>query len=210
LIDAYALYVKRSKAKDQVPISLVFVGSGEDEERLEKHAKSLGLAIIDCRNNSINPVDGITFESSHAKYHLDCHGAVYFYGFRQAQENTVFYAFADAFVLPSTIEEWGLVVNEAMASSLPIIASKTAGCVEDLLVGHSLNHNSFHKFCECDNGFVFDPFSREGLCNAIFRIAEADSEELVKKGKESLHIISHFSCSNFARKACAAEFKACQ
>ena len=62
-------------------------------------------------------------------------GAVFFYGFRQIEENPVFYALAEAFVLPSLKEEWGLVVNEAMACSLPVIVSRTAGCAEDLLPG---------------------------------------------------------------------------
>ena len=62
-------------------------------------------------------------------------GAVYFYGFRQIEENAIFYALAEAFVLPSLKEEWGLVVNEAMAAGLPVIVSRTAGCAEDLVPG---------------------------------------------------------------------------
>ncbi len=44
------------------------------------------------------------------------------------------YAAADVFVLPSTFEPWGLVVNEAMAAGLPVIASKAVGCADDLIV----------------------------------------------------------------------------
>ena len=60
-------------------------------------------------------------------------GIVFFYGFRQIEENPVFYALAEAFVLPSLKEEWGLVVNEAMAAGLPVIVSRTAGCAEYLV-----------------------------------------------------------------------------
>jgi len=38
-------------------------------------------------------------------------------------------------VLPSLKEEWGLVVNEAMAAGLPVIVSRKAGCAEDLVPG---------------------------------------------------------------------------
>jgi glycosyltransferase involved in cell wall biosynthesis len=65
--------------------------------------------------------------------HATENGVVYFYGLRQIQENPIFYALADVFVLPSLKEEWGLVVNEAMASGLPVVVSQTAGCAEDLL-----------------------------------------------------------------------------
>ena len=76
-----------------------------------------------------------TRDSLPATSHEENCGTVFFYGFRQIEENPVFYALAEAFVLPSLKEEWGLVVNEAMACSLPVIVSRTAGCAEDLLPG---------------------------------------------------------------------------
>jgi glycosyltransferase involved in cell wall biosynthesis len=43
------------------------------------------------------------------------------------------YADADVFVLPSRYEPWGLVVNEAMAAGLPVIADRRGGAARDLL-----------------------------------------------------------------------------
>ena len=43
------------------------------------------------------------------------------------------YASAAAFVLPSTFEPWGLVVNEAMAAGLPVLVSHACGCAPDLV-----------------------------------------------------------------------------
>ena len=43
------------------------------------------------------------------------------------------YAAADVLCLPSKNEVWGLVVNEAMCAGLAVIATKCAGCTEDLV-----------------------------------------------------------------------------
>ena len=69
---------------------------------------------------------------------------VHFKGFQQYENLPAFYAFADVFILPSLSEQWGLTVNEAMASGLPVMVSKNCGCRADL-VGHGVN------------GYVFDP-----------------------------------------------------
>ena len=44
------------------------------------------------------------------------------------------YAAADCLVLPSDIESWGLVVNEAMATGLPAVVADRVGCAPDLIV----------------------------------------------------------------------------
>ena len=43
------------------------------------------------------------------------------------------YASADIFVFPTLSDEWGLVINEAMASGLPVLGSKYSQAVEDLI-----------------------------------------------------------------------------
>lgn len=43
------------------------------------------------------------------------------------------YAMSDALVLPSKKEVWGLVVNEALASGIPVLVSRFAGCCVDLV-----------------------------------------------------------------------------
>lgn len=60
-------------------------------------------------------------------------GLVVFAGFRQVGELPRFYAGAGAFVHASLSEQWGLVVNEAMASGLPVLVSDRCGCAKDLV-----------------------------------------------------------------------------
>ena len=63
-----------------------------------------------------------------------------------------------ALLLPSTEEQWGLVVNEALALGLPVIASEAVGA-RDLLVRNLLN------------GFVVPVDSSEGWAAAMAAIA---------------------------------------
>lgn len=116
------------------PPSLGFVGSGALESSLQQQARSLDLRVISG------------------------YGTIYSYGFRQIEENAPFYTLADAFVLPSLRVEWGLVVNEAMAYSIPVIVSNNAGCAEDLLPCESsqgLVHHPSSQLQQRSNGFVF-------------------------------------------------------
>jgi glycosyltransferase involved in cell wall biosynthesis len=56
-----------------------------------------------------------------------------FAGFLNQTEIPKAYVAADALVLPSAGETWGLVVNEAMASGLPALVSDRVGCGPDLV-----------------------------------------------------------------------------
>jgi glycosyltransferase involved in cell wall biosynthesis len=53
-------------------------------------------------------------------------------GFQNQSQMPAAYAAADALMLPSEHETWGLVCNEALACSRPIIVADAVGCAEDL------------------------------------------------------------------------------
>jgi glycosyltransferase involved in cell wall biosynthesis len=63
-------------------------------------------------------------------------GLVKLPGFAQREQLASYYALAETFVFPTHTDPWGLVVNEAAACGLPIIASDAAGCVPDLVEDH--------------------------------------------------------------------------
>ena len=60
---------------------------------------------------------------------------VIFMGKKFNQELIAEYLSASCFVSPSVFEPWGLVVNEALSSGLPVIASKEVGACFDLIKG---------------------------------------------------------------------------
>ncbi len=59
---------------------------------------------------------------------------IHFIGFKNQSEMPAVYQMGSIFVLPSLSETWGLSVNEAMASKIPVLVSDRAGCAADLIV----------------------------------------------------------------------------
>jgi glycosyltransferase involved in cell wall biosynthesis len=184
---------------------LVMVGSGEQEPALHTLCHELHLPIY----------SKMSAGKGTRKMALEWNPpGVHFYGFRQIDENPVFYALADAFILPSLWEEWGLVVNEAMASGLPVVVSEAAGCAEDLLrsgrpplangrtAGLGLQSGDLAGRIR-QNGVVFDPNSPESLAAALL-VLVSDPELGRAMGRASREIIRDFSCEVFARNALLA------
>ena len=55
-------------------------------------------------------------------------------GFVNQKRLAAIYAAADCLVMPSARESWGLVVNEAMATGLPVVVTDRVGCARDLVI----------------------------------------------------------------------------
>ncbi|MGB7591489.1 MAG: glycosyltransferase family 4 protein [Terriglobia bacterium] len=91
---------------------------------------------------------------------------VYFAGFQQQSDLPKYYGVADIFVLPSEWEPWGLVVNEAMASGLPVIATRKVGAARDLIV-------------EGENGYLVPENDVEAMASAVDRACESEQHLLL-------------------------------
>lgn len=59
---------------------------------------------------------------------------VHLLGFRNQSELPAVYAAADALILPSLHETWGLVVNESLACGTPCVVSDACGAAADMIV----------------------------------------------------------------------------
>lgn len=101
----------------------------------------------------------------------------YFPGFRQTDALADYYFAADALVLASTDDPWGLVVNEAMDAGLPVIVSDACGAAEDLVQ-------------EGVNGHVFPSGDVSALAG---RLASLLSADLAAMGRASRNIIAEWT-----------------
>lgn len=111
-------------------------------------------------------------------------GHVRLVGFQQYHDLPAYYGLAGAFVLPSTMEPWGLVVNEAMAAGLPVIVSERCGCADDLVEAGR-------------NGYRFDPLDSGGLARLLAQVAAGDCDRDGLR-RESQAIIAAWTPKRFA------------
>lgn len=119
-------------------VNFTVVGDGEERANLERLTAQLGLS-----------------------------ERVRFAGYRQYEELPCFLAEADALIVPSLEEIWGLVINEGLAAGLPVLASRRAGATDDLIDGQ--------------NGVSFDPEDRDSTKQAILHIHKRRDEYRLKR-----------------------------
>jgi glycosyltransferase involved in cell wall biosynthesis len=95
-------------------------------------------------------------------------------GFLNQSELPRYYAMADALVLPSGLEPWGLVVNEAMNFGLPLIVSDRVGSAPDLVRrgenGHVFPAGDVPALSEAMRAVAGDGAVRTGMGEASRRL----------------------------------------
>lgn len=111
---------------------------------------------------------------------------VHFIGFKNKQELAGYYAAADLFVLLTRGDTWGLVINEAMTYSLPIISS------DKCVAGIELVKDG-------ENGYVVSLDDEDEIMNRIENVL-VDPNKLVRLGKNSYSTILSYSIENMAKQ----------
>jgi glycosyltransferase involved in cell wall biosynthesis len=105
--------------------------------------------------------------------------------FQQLEGLAVSYAQASAFVLASHSDQWGLVVNEAMAAGLPCLVSNGCGCRADLI-----DHGR--------TGWSFDPTNLEQLAGLMFDCERQRSEDRAAMVSAAWQRLEAFTPESFA------------
>jgi glycosyltransferase involved in cell wall biosynthesis len=110
---------------------------------------------------------------------------VHFIGSQFGDDLCNYYGLAKVLIVPSEIDPWGLVINEGMASGLPVIVSRGCGAAKTLV----------H---EGENGWIFQPGDIDKLANLLDDISRTENHILRKMGEMSQKIIGDWSLDRFA------------
>ena len=148
-------FAKVRQNSDRPRMVLKLVGYGPLEDSLRQLALDLGIA-----------------------------GLVEFAGKAWQAELPQIYRSADVFILPSAREAWGLVVNEAMLSGLPVVVSDRCGCAVDLVTA--------------ETGWTFSPHDEGELVNVLSRVASTPRAQLERMGSVARTLSSEYSPENCA------------
>jgi glycosyltransferase involved in cell wall biosynthesis len=157
LLAAYRAYVDLI-SRERKPWRLVIGGDGPMRNAIERQIADLGLDELVKMTGQVNDF----------------------------AEIVRLHALAKVFVLASHHDEqWGLVVNEAMAAARPVLVSQECGCAEDLV------RNG-------ESGFTFDPYSPSDLAKK-FVWMHAHENRLDDMGRCGRGIVERYSPSEFAK-----------
>lgn len=133
----------------EMPFTLALVGSGPEEERLRKLAEELKIQ-----------------------------DRIEFLGYLQLDELRQQYAESSIFVLPTREDCFALVILEAMCAGLPVICSKYADGVSDLVE-------------DGVNGVIVDPYDTERFKNQIESLLQ-EPERAAHMGQASFQKLKKF------------------
>jgi glycosyltransferase involved in cell wall biosynthesis len=136
-------------------VSLLLIGDGVEQGRLRRR----------CNDRSLRNVT--------------------FTGFKQKADLPSYYAVSDVFVFPTLGDPYGLVVDEAMACSLPIISTSAAGEIRE-------------RVEEGVNGYIVPPKDGGGLANRMLTLVR-DPLLREEMGRRSQAKVKEHTAENWAK-----------
>lgn len=113
------------------------------------------------------------------------HPRIIHHGFLQGEEMYSIMATGELFVLPSTYEPWGVVVNEFATSGYPLILSDRVGARTGLLTEK--------------NGWIFQHGNKQDLAKVLRIAMSMSAEQLKERGAESHRLGSRLNVEQYAK-----------
>jgi glycosyltransferase involved in cell wall biosynthesis len=163
-------------------LNLLFVGRLDAQKGFDLLLSALGAV---NRNDIILHVVGDAFLDKRSNRKLVPTNVV-FHGWKPRHEVSLMYREADALVVPSRWEGFGLVAAEALRAGCPVVAAKVGGLPE-LVV-------------EKQTGYLFRPDSVADLTRALQQLRREDLLGLRPQARS--HYLAHFQASRMNQQLC--------
>ena len=160
--------VEREYEMSQNPLTLLFVGQLIRRKGVEEMVNAL-IKWNENAKNSIRLIvagDGAERHQlrrlrSLSKIELDIRGSVEYDQLGELYRRT------DALLFPTLGDEWGVVVNEALANGVPVIGSLHSQAVEELII-------------EGENGWLFRPEKEDEFARVLSSVTKVTAEKLIE------------------------------
>lgn len=107
-------------------------------------------------------------------------------GFKNKEALSKYYLATDFFILPTREDIWGLVINEALAYSLPVISSDRCGAALELIK-------------DGKNGYLFHSEDVEGLAHILKNLATMSQTDRSRMGFCSSQVIKSYTFENMTK-----------
>lgn len=133
------------------PLKYLYVGRLIDVKNVKK--------LIEVFNKNGLPLTIVGDGELHKELESCAKGNIIFTGFIENDKLGAVYAEHDVFILPSTYEPWGLVVEEALYRGLPVIVSDKVGSGIDMVK-------------QLGTGLIFESGNPDSLQKAIESVSE--------------------------------------
>ncbi|MBO9467534.1 glycosyltransferase [Tropicibacter sp. R15_0] len=144
----------RQELGDTLP-DLVILGDGDERQAIEDAIATADLA---------------------AHVHLP--------GYKGYDLLPIMYGLSQGFVHVATREQWGLVINEAMASKVPVIVSDRCGATRTLLK-------------QGKGGYVVDPFNADDIAKALADLASQTPEDWAAMAQDAFDTVADWGPDRF-------------
>jgi glycosyltransferase involved in cell wall biosynthesis len=149
-------------------LSFLFAGRLIDE----KNVRLLLDGYASYRERCSSPWDLKIAGTGPLKKYCEKAPGVHMLGFIQPPDLPAVYENSRCFILPSSFEQWGVVIHEAAASGLPIISSYACGA-------------STQFVREGVNGYIIPPTAKS-LERAMLRVTQKSDTELQEMSRQSV------------------------
>jgi glycosyltransferase involved in cell wall biosynthesis len=152
-------YRPRPPAAVEGPVEVVFVGQLTGRKGVDLLVEAMSPLFAKCPQLRLTIVgDGDLLPRLKRRVSdLDLVQYVRFEGVIPSEEIPMRIASTDVLVLPSRYDGWGIVVNEALASGVPVLVSDSCGAAEliqNAVNGYVFKHGSVEELRNCLSHFL--------------------------------------------------------